>query len=44
MDPAELNNVVGFKLTRGLVATDSAIPISKQQDVISTLTRTVEDA
>lgn len=43
-DPAELNNVVGFKPTRGLVATDSVIPISKRQDVIGTLTVTVKDA
>lgn len=44
LDPAEINNVVGFKPTRGLIATDGAIPISKRQDVIGTLTRTVKDA
>jgi amidase len=42
--PAELNNVVGFKPTRGLIGTDGAIPISGRQDVIGTLTRTVKDA
>jgi len=36
--------VVGFKPTRGLIGTDGAIPISKRQDVIGTLTRTVKDA
>ncbi|KAF2762059.1 glutamyl-tRNA amidotransferase subunit A [Pseudovirgaria hyperparasitica] len=44
MGPAEVNNVVGFKPTRGLVATDGTIPISSRQDVIGTLTRTVKDA
>ncbi|KAI1737184.1 putative amidase [Xylaria scruposa] len=44
LDPAEVNNVVGYKPTRGLIATDGAIPISKRQDVIGTLTRTVKDA
>ncbi|KUJ22181.1 putative amidase [Mollisia scopiformis] len=42
--PAELNNVVGFKPTRGLISTDGVIPISSRQDVIGTLTRTVKDA
>jgi amidase len=44
VDPAEVANVVGFKPTRGLIATDGAIPISKRQDVIGTLTRTVKNA
>ncbi|KAK0110115.1 hypothetical protein ONS95_002770 [Cadophora gregata] len=44
VDPAEIANVVGFKPTRGLIATDGAIPISKRQDVIGTLTKTVKDA
>lgn len=44
VDPAEIANVVGFKPSRGLIATDGAIPISKRQDVIGTLTRTVKDA
>ena len=44
VDPAQINNVVGFKPTRGLVGTDGAIPISKRQDVIGTLTRSVKDA
>ena len=44
LDPAETNNVIGFKPSRGLIATDGAIPISKRQDVIGTLTRTVKDA
>ena len=44
IDPAEFNNVVGLKPTRGLIATDGTIPISKRQDVIGTLTRTVKDA
>lgn len=44
VDPAEIANVVGFKPTRGLIARDGAIPISRRQDVIGTLTRTVKDA
>jgi amidase len=44
LGPAELNNVVGFKPSRGLIGTDGAIPISSRQDVIGTLTRTVRDA
>ncbi|KAH6649416.1 glutamyl-tRNA amidotransferase subunit A [Chaetomium tenue] len=44
LEPAELNNVVGLKPSRGLVANDGAIPISSRQDVIGTLTRTVKDA
>jgi amidase len=44
VDPAQVNNVVGFKPTRGLIGTDGAIPISKRQDIIGTLTRTVKDA
>ncbi|KAF2971833.1 hypothetical protein GQX73_g1759 [Xylaria multiplex] len=44
IDPAEINNVVGFKPTRGLIANDGVIPISNRQDVIGTLTRTVKDA
>lgn len=44
VDPAERNNVIGFKPTRGLIATDGMIPISSRQDVIGTLTRSVRDA
>ncbi|RWA10549.1 hypothetical protein EKO27_g4556 [Xylaria grammica] len=44
IDPAGMNNVVGYKPTRGLIANDGVIPISNRQDVIGTLTRTVEDA
>ncbi|KAK7409129.1 hypothetical protein QQX98_008679 [Neonectria punicea] len=44
LQPAEFSNVVGLKPTRGLVGNDGAIPISSQQDVIGTLTRTVKDA
>lgn len=44
MDPAERNNIVGFKPTRGLVANDGTIPISSRQDVVGALTRTVKDA
>lgn len=44
MDPAGRNNLVGYKPSRGLIATDGAIPISNRQDVIGTLTRTVQDA
>lgn len=36
--------MVGLKPTRGLIATDGAIPISKRQDVIGTLTKSVRDA
>jgi len=39
-----MNNVVGYKPTRGLIATDGVIPISKRQDTVGTLTRTVKDA
>ncbi|RDW67052.1 hypothetical protein BP5796_09801 [Coleophoma crateriformis] len=42
--PAETNNVIGFKPTRGLISTDAVIPVSIRQDVIGTLTRTVKDA
>lgn len=35
---------MGFKPTRGLIGTDGVIPISKRQDVVGTLTRTVKDA
>lgn len=41
VDPAELTSVVVFKPTRGLIGTDGAIVISKRQDVIGPLTRTV---
>lgn len=44
LGPAEFNGVVGFKPSRGLIATDGAIPISKRQDVVGPLTRTVKDA
>ncbi|KAI9684532.1 MAG: hypothetical protein M1822_005620 [Bathelium mastoideum] len=44
LDPAEQNSIVGLKPTRGLIGTDGAIPISKRQDVIGSLTRTVKDA
>ncbi|KAL8899812.1 MAG: hypothetical protein Q9207_006011, partial [Kuettlingeria erythrocarpa] len=44
VDPAQINNVVGLKPTRGLVGTDGAIPISKRQDIIGTLTRSFKDA
>jgi amidase len=42
--PAERNNVIGFKPTRGFIGTEATIPISNRQDVIGTLTRTVMDA
>ena len=44
VDPAQINNVVGFKPTRGLIGTDGAVPISKRQDVVGTLSRSVKDA
>ncbi|PVH81088.1 amidase signature enzyme [Cadophora sp. DSE1049] len=44
VDPAEIQNVVGLKPSRGLIGTDGAVPISKGQDVIGPLTRTVKDA
>ncbi|KAK0610365.1 amidase, partial [Bombardia bombarda] len=43
-EPAEFNNVVGLKPSRGLVANDGVVPISSDQDVVGTLTRTVKDA
>ncbi len=42
--PAEFNNIVGLKPTRGLVGNDGAIPISRRQDIIGTLTRSVKDS
>ncbi len=44
VDAAEFANIGRFKPTRGPIGTDGAIPISKRQDVIGTLTRTVKDA
>ncbi|KAK4643233.1 hypothetical protein QC761_0065700 [Podospora bellae-mahoneyi] len=44
LEPAELNNVIGLKPSRGLIANDGTIPISARQDVMGTLTRTVSDA
>lgn len=35
---------MGFKPTRRLVGNDGAVPISRRQDVIGTLTKTVKDA
>ncbi|KAK4654481.1 hypothetical protein QC762_0066030 [Podospora pseudocomata] len=44
LEPAELNNVIGLKPSRGLIANDGSLPTSARQDVIGTLTRTVSDA
>ncbi|KAJ5515970.1 glutamyl-tRNA amidotransferase subunit A [Penicillium freii] len=44
ISPAETNNLVGLKPSRGLIGTDNCIPISRRQDVIGPLTRTVKDA
>ncbi|OQD62184.1 hypothetical protein PENPOL_c004G05322 [Penicillium polonicum] len=44
ISPAETNNLVGLKPSRGLIATDNCIPISRRQDVIGPLARTVKDA
>lgn len=44
LQPAEVNNIVGLKPSRGLIGNDGSIPISSRQDVIGTLTRTVKDA
>ncbi|KAK3682879.1 glutamyl-tRNA amidotransferase subunit A [Podospora appendiculata] len=44
VEPAEFNNVVGFKPSRGIIGNDGAVPISGRQDVIGTLTQTVKDA
>jgi amidase len=44
LQPAEVNNIVGLKPSRGLIGNDGTIPISSRQDVIGTLTRTVKDA
>ncbi|KAK4445842.1 amidase signature enzyme [Podospora aff. communis PSN243] len=39
LEPAEFNNVVGLKPSRGLIANDSVIPISARKDVIGTLSQ-----
>ncbi|KAJ5113778.1 glutamyl-tRNA amidotransferase subunit A [Penicillium angulare] len=44
ISPAETNNVVGLKPSRGFIGTDNCIPVSRRQDVIGPLARTVKDA
>jgi amidase len=42
--PANVNGIVGFKPTVGLVSQQHIIPISSSQDTAGPMTRTVEDA
>ncbi|KAJ5956346.1 glutamyl-tRNA amidotransferase subunit A, partial [Penicillium viridicatum] len=44
ISPAETNNLVGLKPSRGLIGTDNCITISRRQDVIGPLARTVKNA
>jgi amidase len=44
MCPAEKNNLVAIKPTVGLVSRDGCIPISRRQDTIGPIARTVKDA
>jgi allophanate hydrolase len=42
--PAGLNNIIGFKPTRGAWSTTGVVPASRTLDCVSVLTTTVEDA
>jgi allophanate hydrolase len=42
--PAGLNNIIGFKTTRGAWSTTGTVPASRTLDCVSVLTTTVEDA
>ncbi|KAK4449770.1 amidase signature domain-containing protein [Podospora aff. communis PSN243] len=44
VSPAEKSCVVGFKPTFGLIPNDGLIPVSRRQDTIGHITRTVRDA
>lgn len=43
MSPAQVNNLVGLRPSSGLVACDRCIPISRRQDVVGPMARTVKD-
>ncbi|KQP83283.1 amidase [Methylobacterium sp. Leaf117] len=42
--PASANNLVGLRVTQGLISLASIMPVSKTQDAIGPITRTVADA
>jgi allophanate hydrolase len=42
--PAGLNNIIGFKPTRGAWSTTGVVPASRTLDCVSVLTTTIEDA
>jgi amidase len=42
--PASANNLVGFRTTKGLISLNGIMPVSKTQDAIGPLARTVVDA
>ncbi len=42
--PASANNLVGFRSTKGLVSRANVLPVSKTQDVVGPITRSVADA
>ncbi|KAF2729699.1 amidase signature enzyme [Polyplosphaeria fusca] len=44
VSPSQMNNLVGIKPTVGLTSRDLVIPISKHQDTIGPIARTVRDA
>ena len=44
VSPANVNGIVGFKPTRGLVSRDGIVPIAHSQDTAGPMTRTVADA
>ncbi|WP_336489377.1 amidase family protein [Methylobacterium nigriterrae] len=42
--PASANNLVGLRATQGLISLNGIMPVSKTQDAIGPITRTVADA
>jgi amidase len=42
--PASANNLVGLRVTQGLISLSGIMPVSKTQDAIGPITRTVADA
>jgi len=42
--PASANSLVGFRSTKGLVSRANVIPVSKTQDVVGPITRSVADS
>ena len=43
VSPSEKSGVVGFKPTRGLIPSKGIIPVSREQDVVGPIARTVKD-